>query len=120
MSIISEVDEEQQIIHVKTDTQTTDEEFGRNMSELMSAISRFHNPKMLIEYTGFTGEKEKQTMNRVRTFNLETIKYLKKLAIFSVQDLTGFHETLEYCRNRNIPCRNFSDIEHAREWLGAE
>ena len=119
MSIISAVDEEQQIVHVKTNTQTTDEEFGENMCELMSVISKFHSPKMLIEYAGFTGE-ERQLMNRVRTFNLETIKCLKKLAFFSVCELAGFNETLEYCRNRNIPCRNFSDIEHAREWLGAE
>ncbi len=120
MSIISAVDEEQQIIHIKTGIQATDEEFGRNMSELMSVISGFHDPKMLIEYTGFAGDKEKQAMNRVRTFNLETIKYLKKLAIFSPHDLGGFHETLEYCRNRDIPCKNFSDIERARQWLAAE
>ena len=81
MPIISAIDEEKQIVHIKTDTQTTDEEFDKSMSELMSIISEFHNPKMLFEYTGQIDGEEKQTMKRFRTFNLETIKHLKKLAI---------------------------------------
>jgi len=51
---------------------------------------------------------------------LETIKFLKKLAICSVADLGVFHETLEYCRNKNIPCKNFTDIDQAKEWIREE
>jgi hypothetical protein len=121
MPINFAVDEENQIIHVKTDTQTTDEEFGQIMSELMSIISKFNNTKMLVEDTGYTGEEEeKQSISRTKTFNLETLKYLKKLAICSFYELGVFHETFEYCRNKDIPCKHFNDIEHAKEWLGAE
>lgn len=115
------VNEEKQIIQVKTDTQTTDEEFGQIMSELMSVISKFNNPKVLIEDTGYTGkEEEKQSANRTKTFNLETLKYIKKLAICNSYEPGIFNETFEYCKNKDIPCKHFNDIEHAEEWLGAK
>lgn len=117
MPIIFEVDEEKQLVHVKTDTGTTDEEFGKSMSELMSAISKFHNPRLLIEQTEYAIEKEKQAINRLKTFNLEMIKVIKKLAISSVADSSIFHETLEYCRNKNVPCKIFTDIDQANEWI---
>lgn len=120
MPIKFAVDEQKQLVHIKTNTQTTDEEFGKYMSELMAIISEFHNPKLLIEETDYSVEKEEQSINRIKTFNLETIKFLKKLAICSVADLGVFHETLEYCRNKNIPCKNFTDIDQAKEWIREE
>ncbi|MGI9514446.1 MAG: hypothetical protein ACR2OL_16225, partial [Anderseniella sp.] len=35
MHIIAAVDEEKQIVHIKTDARTTDEQFNKSMSELM-------------------------------------------------------------------------------------
>lgn len=117
MPIDFAVDEEKQLVHIKTKTQTTDKEFGKKMSELMSIISEFHNPRLLIEQIEYTDEKKIQSINRLKTFNLETIKFIKKLAICSVADSGIFHETLEYCRNKNIPCKNFTNIDQAKEWI---
>lgn len=117
MHIISAVDEEKQIVHIKTDARTTDEQFNKSMSELMVIISNFHNPKLIIEVTEHADEKNKQSMKRLRTFNLETVKSLKKIAIFSVGQSVIFDEILEYCRNKDIPCKKVADIDHAKNWL---
>lgn len=120
MPIISAVDDENQIIHVKTDIQSTDEEYYKSMSDIMAAISKLDKPKLLIEYTGDIDKAKKQTLNRLLTFNLETIKYLNKIAIYSLYEPDDLHEISEFCMSQNTSCKNFSNIEQAKKWLKVE
>ena len=66
MPIISAVDEEDQIIHVTIDTKRADEEYYKSMSELMSIISNFDQPKLLIEDTEIGKKIEKNLFKLFR------------------------------------------------------
>ena len=120
MPIISAVDDDNQIIHITIDTQSTDEEYYKNMSDLTSIISKFDKPKLLVDNTDSTENLKQNSLKRLQTFNLENIKYLEKIAIFGPWESNILHKILEFCITQNTLCRNFNDIEQAREWLKAE
>jgi hypothetical protein len=120
MPIIFAVDEEKQIIHIITNSQSTDEEYYKNMSELISVVTKFDKPKLLIENPDYTNKTDKHWLKRVKTVNLETIKYLKKIAIFNHYEIGVLIEVPNYCSNRNTSCEIFNNIDYAKEWLKAE
>ena len=120
MSINFTVDEENQIIHLVVDKDPTIEEFYKFMPDVMASIFKFDKPKMLINYNIIKGPRDSIGNSIAHTFKFETIRHLKKMAIYSPYERYALREALDYCRNEKIPCKNFDDIEHANVWLKAE
>lgn len=120
MPIISAVDDKNQIVQVKTDMQSTDEEYYKIMADIMKIISKFDKPNLLIEYTGDINKAKQQSLKRILTFNLESVKYLNKIAIYSLYKPNDLHEISEFCMSQNTSCKNFRNIEQAKKWLKAE